>query len=302
MRPWFTTILAFLFFGLSGHSNLQAQSPDDSSLIDRPSAEVEDPSTLVKLELLEEVKLLDDSVRELRSEIDKLARAMELSEREQGKKIADLESRVSKIESSGRALRDEKISFEAEYKTLSKKVEVLEQFLKRNLGELVSASGLEANAARASESIEKEAIDPKVKLPPRLENFGDVERYYSYALKDVVEKQENFSYAIRLFSDISTAFPDHPKAMLALYWRALCAYNLGPPEKALELTMAALEDISRDHAKYPHTLLLLGKVYVKLQNYSQANYAWQRVIEEYPEDKNSVELAKERIKQFKIFE
>jgi len=296
------TLLASLFFGLAGNLNSQAQSPDEIESVDRPTTEVQDPSTLVKLELLEEFERLDRSIRELRSELDELTRAMELSKQEQEKKIADLESRASKIESSGRELRDEKIIFEAEYKTISKKVEVLEQFLKRNLGELVSASDLEAKAAKVSESVEKEVVDPRAELPPRLENFGDVERYYSYAYNDVYMEQENYSYAIRLFSDISTAFPDHPKATPALYWIALCTLRLGPPKKALEVTLAALEEISRDHAKYPHTLLLLGKVYVKLQNYSQANYAWQRVIDEYPEDTNSVELAKERIKQFKIFE
>jgi len=298
---WFrySTLLGFLFFGLAGNLNSQAQSPDETLSIDRSSTEVQDPSTTVKLELLEEFERLDRSIRELRSTLDELARAMELSKQEQGKKIADLESRVSKIESSGRALREDKLSFEAEYKTLSMKVEVLEKFLKRNLGELVSASDLEVKAAKVSESVEREVLDRKEELPPRLEKFGDVERYYSYAYYDVFEDQKNYSYAIRLFSDISTAFPDHPRAMPALYWGALCAFKLGPPEKALEVTMAALEEISRDHAKYPHTLLLLGLVYVKLKNYSQANYAWQRVIDEYPKDTDSVNKAKERIKSFR---
>jgi hypothetical protein len=85
---WFrySTLLGFLFFGLAGNLNSQAQSPDESVSIDRPSTEVQDSSTLVKLELLEEFERLDRSIRELRSKLDELARAMELSKQEHEKK------------------------------------------------------------------------------------------------------------------------------------------------------------------------------------------------------------------------
>ena len=177
---WFrySTLLGFLFFGLAGNLNSQAQSPDETLSIDRSSTEVQDPSTTVKLELLEEFERLDRSIRELRSTLDELARAMELSKQEQGKKIADLESRVSKIESSGRALREDKLSFEAEYKTLSKKVEVLEQFLKRNLGGLVSASSVASKEKEPTTVPENNKI-----LNEKLESYSDVNDFTNMCTK-----------------------------------------------------------------------------------------------------------------------
>ena len=269
---WFrySTLLGFLFFGLAGNLNSQAQSPDESVSIDRPSTEVQDSSTLVKLELLEEFERLDRSIRELRSKLDELARAMELSKQEHEKKIADLESRASKIESSGRALHDEKISFEAEYKTLSKKVEVLEQFLKRNLGGLVSASSVAS----------KEKGPTKV---PNLERFSDVNDFYEYVY-EVKFKNGEYRDAVKLFSDIVSQYPDHNLVPNAKYWIALSYLNFDPSDKqrALETASTLLDVLPKTHNKYADTLLLMGQIYFNLRQCDSSKEYWTRVISELP--------------------
>jgi len=277
---WFrySTLLGFLFFGLAGNLNSQAQSPDESVSIDRPSTEVQDSSTLVKLELLEEFERLDRSIRELRSKLDELARAMELSKQEHEKKIADLESRASKIESSGRALHDEKISFEAEYKTLSKKVEVLEQFLKRNLGGLVSASSVASKEEETTTVPEKNKI-----LNEKLESYSDVNDFYEYVY-EVKFKNGEYRDAVKLFSDIVAQYPDHNLVLNAKYWIALSYLNFDPSDKqrALETASTLLDVLPKTHNKYADTLLLMGQIYFNLRQCDSSKEYWARVISELP--------------------
>jgi len=272
------TLLAFLFFGLAGNLNSQAQSPDEAVSIDRSSTEVQDPSTIVKLELLEEFERLDRSIRELRSKLDELARAMELSKQEQGKKIADLESRVSKIESSGRALREDKLSFEAEYKTLSKKVEVLEQFLKRNLGDLVSATSIVSEEKELKKVPEKNKI-----LTEKLESYSDVNDFYEYVY-EVKFKNGEYRDAVKLFSDIVAQYPDHYLVPNAKYWIALSYLNFDPSDRqrALETASALLDVLPKTHNKYADTLLLMGQIYFNLRQCDSSKKYWTRVISELP--------------------
>ena len=277
---WFrySTLLGFLFFGLAGNLNSQAQSPDETLSIDRSSTEVQDPSTTVKLELLEEFERLDRSIRELRSTLDELARAMELSKQEQGKKIADLESRVSKIESSGRALREDKLSFEAEYKTLSKKVEVLEQFLKRNLGDLVSATSIVSEEKELKKVPEKNKI-----LTEKLESYSDVNDFYEYVY-EVKFKNGEYRDAVKLFSDIVAQYPDHYLVPNAKYWIALSYLNFDPSDRqrALETASALLDVLPKTHNKYADTLLLMGQIYFNLRQCDSSKKYWTRVISELP--------------------
>ena len=273
-----TTLFALLFFGLAGSLNSQAQSPDETLSIDRSSTEVQDPSTTVKLELLEEFERLDRSIRELRSTLDELARAMELSKQEQGKKIADLESRVSKIESSGRALREDKLSFEAEYKTLSKKVEVLEQFLKRNLGDLVSATSIVSEEKELQKVPEKNKI-----LTEKLESYSDVNDFYEYVY-EVKFKNGEYRDAVKLFSDIVAQYPDHYLVPNAKYWIALSYLNFDPSDKqrALETASALVDVLPKNHNKYADTLLLMGQIYFNLRQCDSSKEYWTRVISELP--------------------
>jgi TolA-binding protein len=273
-----TTTFVFLFFGLAGSLNSQAQSPDESTSIDQPSTEVRDPSTLVKLELLEEFERLDRSIRELRSTLDELARAMELSKQEQGKKIADLEGRASTIESSDRVQREEKLSFEAEYKALSKKVEVLEQFLKRNLGGLVSASSVASKEKELTTVPEKNKI-----LNDKLESYSDVNDFYEYVY-EVKFKNGEYRDAVKLFSDIVTQYPDHNLVPNAKYWIALSYLNFDPSDKqrALETASALLDGLPQTHNKYADTLLLMGQIYFNLRQCDSAKEYWARVISELP--------------------
>ena len=277
---WFrySTLLGFLFFGLAGNLNSQAQSPDETLSIDRSSTEVQDPSTTVKLELLEEFERLDRSIRELRSTLDELARVMELSKQEQGKKIADLESRVSKIESSGRALREDKLSFEAEYKTLSKKVEVLEQFLKRNLGDLVSATSIVSEEKELKKVPEKNKI-----LTEKLESYSDVNDFYEYVY-EVKFKNGEYRDAVKLFSDIVAQYPDHYLVPNAKYWIALSYLNFDPSDKqrALETASALVDVLPKNHNKYADTLLLMGQIYFNLRQCDSSKEYWTRVISELP--------------------
>ena len=278
------TLVAFLFFGLAGNLNSQAQSPDETVSIDRPSTEVQDPSTTVKLELLEEFERLDRSIRELRSKLDELARAMELSKQEQGKKIADLESRASKIESSGRALRDEKVSFEAEYKTLSKKVEVLEQFLKRNLGDLVSASNITSSNPSGSPKDATESTEENTIQKDHLERFDDVKDFYAYVK---AEKFDRGLYrdAIKLFSDIVTQYPDHDLVPNAKYWMALSFHNINPPDKvrALEIASSLIETLPKNHNKYVDSLFLVGQIFYHMSRCNDARSYWERITREFPQ-------------------
>ena len=273
-----TTLFALLFFGLAGSLNSQAQSPDETLSIDRSSTEVQDPSTTVKLELLEEFERLDRSIRELRSTLDELARAMELSKQEQEKKIADLESRVSKIESSGRALREDKLSFEAEYKTLSKKVEVLEQFLKRNLGDLVSATSIVSEEKELKKVPEKNKI-----LTEKLESYSDVNDFYEYVY-EVKFKNGEYRDAVKLFSDIVAQYPDHYLVPNAKYWIALSYLNFDPSDKqrALETASALVDVLPKNHNKYADTLLLMGQIYFNLRQCDSSKEYWTRVISELP--------------------
>jgi TolA-binding protein len=194
------------------------------------------------------------------------------------KKIADLESRASKIESSGRALHDEKISFEAEYTTLSKKVEVLEQFLKRNLGGLVSASSVASKEEETTTVPEKNKI-----LNEKLESYSDVNDFYEYVY-EVKFKNGEYRDAVKLFSDIVAQYPDHNLVLNAKYWIALSYLNFDPSDKqrALETASTLLDVLPKTHNKYADTLLLMGQIYFNLRQCDSSKEYWTRVISELP--------------------
>jgi TolA-binding protein len=291
-----TLLLSLFFYVVVHYANSQEQSLGDPLSNDQSSAQTADPSTLVKLELLQEFERIDRSVRELRSMIDDLSRELQLFKQKQEVAIHDLEGRVTKSELADNNLREKSLSFERQHRDLLMKVEVLEEFLAENLGELVSASDASLNSRGESLADRPRVREKKEVQKAKMEAFSDVKDFYDYVLYQEFYRG-HFENAVKLFADIVTQYPEHYLVPNAHYWMALSYFNLNPPDKerALETTSILL-DLPKNHNKYADALLLQGQIFFSMRKCVNARESWERIIRELPVSSKSVKEAKERLK------
>lgn len=95
----------------------------------------------------------------------------------------------------------------------------------------------------------------------------------------------DYPTALKLLSDFSNKYPDHPLAYNANYFKGECLYVL----KDYQAAMNIFEKIFQERGKKaPDALMMLGNCWEKLGEKDMARASWNNLIADYPADELSI--------------
>jgi tol-pal system protein YbgF len=244
-------------------SALAAPCPAADEQKDAPLATGDDSAFQV-IEMINQNEALSSEVTRLRGQLEEMLDAIEKSQERQIKFAADLDSRVGKVETEGKA---QSRDAQTKAKALEDKVRELEQSL------VVLRQAL-SEANQAAEE------DPAQKA-------------YGIAIKEY--EAGDYATAIRHLGAFAELFPDSALTPDAQYWLGDALWR----QRDYAAAITAEEDLLTNYPeskKTPDAWLLIGKSHLALGDVESAQRSWQRLVEDHP-DSDPARKARELLKK-----
>lgn len=215
------------------------------------------------IEMINQNDALNSEVSRLRGQLDEVLDALKKSQERQAKFAADLDSRVGKVETEGKAQsRDAQTKVNA----LEDKVRELEQ----------SLAVLRQALSEANQAAEE---DPAQKA-------------YGSAVKEY--EAGDYAAAIRHLGAFAELFPDSALTPDAQYWLGDALWRQRDYAAAITAEEKLLDKYPAS-TKAPDAWLLIGKSRLALGDAESARRAWQQLVERHPDSdpaRKALELLK----------
>ena len=216
------------------------------------------------IEMINQNEALSSEVTRLRGQLDEVLDAIKKSQERQTKFAADLDSRVGKVETEGKA---QSRDAQTKVKTLEDKVRELEHSL------VVLRQAL-SEANQAAEE------DPAQKA-------------YGIAIKEY--EAGDYAAAIRHLGAFAELFPGSALTPDAQYWLGDALWRQRDYAAAVTAEENLLSKFP-ESKKAPDAWLLIGKSHLALGDAESAQRSWQQLVESYP-DSDPARKARELLKK-----
>lgn len=162
------------------------------------------------------------------------------------------------------------------------RVKELESTIKRVSSRVPAPAGIPEDILRSDE----EQI---------VKNTGPAAELYQAGLQSI--RTGDFQTAIEMFSKFVTENPDTTFSDNALYWKGLCFERVGEYDRAI----VALSEVFQKYPaedRVPHSLLMLGEVFLKMNAKADAELSFKKLIDDHPKSLQAQE-AKKRLQTIK---
>lgn len=216
------------------------------------------------IEMINQNESLSSEVTKLRGQLEEVLDAIKKSQERQKKFAADLDSRVGKIETEGKA---QSRDAQTKVKALEDKVRELEH----------SLAVLRQALSDANQTAEE---DPAQKA-------------YGIAIKEY--EAGDYAAAIRHLGAFVELFPGSAVTPDAQYWLGDALWR----QRDYAAAITAEENLLTQHPdskKAPDAWLLIGKSHLALGDVESAQRSWQQLVENHP-DSDPARKARELLKK-----
>ncbi len=223
-----------------------------------------DDSAFQVIEMINQNEALSSEVNRLRGQLDEVLDAIKKSQERQTKFASDLDSRVGKVETEGKA----------QSRDTQTKVKALEDKVRELENSLVVLRQALSEANQATEE------DPAQKA-------------YGIAIKEY--EAGDYAAAIRHLGAFAELFPGSALKPDAQYWLGDALWR----QRDYAAAITAEEDLLTKYPeskKAPDAWLLIGKSHLALGDAESAQRSWQRLVENHP-DSDPARKARELLKK-----
>jgi tol-pal system protein YbgF len=223
-----------------------------------------DDSALKVIEMINQNDALSSEVTRLRGQLDEVLDAIKRSREQQMKFAADLDSRVGKVETEGKA---QSRDAQTKVKALEDKVRELEH----------SVVVLRQALSEANQAAEE---DP-------------AQIAYGIAIKEY--EAGDYAAAIRRLGAFAESYPGSALTPDAQYWLGDALWR----QRDYAAAITAEEDLLAKYPqskKVPDAWLLIGKSHLSLGDAESARRSWQQLVESHP-DSEPARKARELLKK-----
>ena len=125
--------------------------------------------------------------------------------------------------------------------------------------------------------------------------FAKPPKMYNDALHEY--RAKNYVKSEKIFNSFLKKYPDGVYTGNGFFWLGMLYYRQGQLNKAVLNFESVLT--TKTTWKYADALFRLGLSYMKLKDYEAAEIILERIIKDYPDEKEKVSLAKIRLKKVK---